>query len=129
MESPAKAILTLLDASAPAAVAGPRRGAGRGRIRPTNKRAAPSADAAPSARRHRPHVPIPDPAPDRNTIGQPLLRRTAHIQSTWPPSLQPPAGISAINSVAKPGRAGQAVCYLNVSACKTLLNFPYLCDL
>src|SRR5580704_1517999 len=81
MESPAKAILTLLDASAPAAVAARHGVAASGSIRPTTRQAAPSADAAPSARRHRPHVPIPDPAPDRNTIGQPLLRRTAHIQS------------------------------------------------
>jgi hypothetical protein len=38
----------------------------------------PSANAPPRARRSRSPMPIPDPDPDRNTIGQPLLRRTAH---------------------------------------------------
>src|SRR5580700_7105516 len=127
MESPANAILILPVASAPAVAAARHGVAASGSNRLRIRQAAPSADAAPSARRHRSPTPIPDPHPDRNTIGQPLS--TAHIQSRGRRRLSPPAGISAINSVAKPGRAGQAVCYLNVSARKTLLNLRDLCDL
>src|SRR5580700_1345233 len=78
MESPANAILILLDASAPAAAAARHGVAASGAIRLRTRQAAPSADATPSARRHRSPMPIPDPTPDRNTIGQPLFRRTAH---------------------------------------------------
>src|SRR5260370_364533 len=109
MESPAKAILILLAVSAPA-VAAARPGveiSGNSRLK--TKQTAPSADAAPNARRGR--SPILDP--DRNTIEQPLVRRAACRQRHGRRRLSPPAGISAINSVAKPGRGGQAVCYLN----------------
>src|SRR5580704_13305721 len=78
MESPAKAILILPDASPPAAAAARHGVAASGSIRLT-RQAAASANAAPSARRGRSPMPIPDPAADRNTIGQPLLRRAAHI--------------------------------------------------
>src|SRR5579864_101063 len=96
MESPAKAILILLDASAPAApaaaAAAARHGvAASGAIRPSARAAAPSAEPAQNARRDRPRAPIPDPTADRNTIGQPL--RTA--QEPWPPSPQPPGPASA----------------------------------
>src|SRR5450755_5186194 len=110
MESPANAILILLAVSAPAAAAARLGVEKNGRNRLKTRQTAPSAAAAPSARCGR--SPIPDPPPDRNTIGQPLLRRAAHIQSHGRRRLSPPAGISAINPVAKPGRGGQAVCYL-----------------
>src|SRR5258708_36099096 len=80
MESPANAILILLDASAPVAAAARHGVEASGAIRLKPRQAAPSADAAPSAWRHRSPMPIADPDPDRNTIGQPLLRRTAYIQ-------------------------------------------------
>src|ERR1700735_2399201 len=71
MESPAKAILILLAVSAPAAAAA-RHGAEKsGSIRLNIRQVAASADAAPSARRARSPKPIPDPHPDRNTIGSP----------------------------------------------------------
>src|SRR5580704_5375142 len=77
MESPQNAILILPGASAPAAAAARHGVENSGRNRLKTRHTAPSADAAPSARRGR--SPIPDP--DRNTIGQPLLRRAAYIQS------------------------------------------------
>src|ERR1700719_3402865 len=125
MESPANAILILPGASPPAAAAARHGVEKSGNSRLKTRQTAPSASAAPTARQHR--SPIPDP--DRNTIGQPLLRRAAYIQSHGRRRLSPPAGISAINPVAKPGRGGQAVCYLHVSAGKTLLNSPHFCDL
>src|ERR1700693_643211 len=125
MESPAKAILILLAVSEPAAAAARHGVEKKGRNRLKTRQTAPSTDVAPSARRGR--SPIPDP--DRNTIGQPLLRRAPYIQSHGRRRLSPPAGISAIHPVAKPGRGGQAVCYLNVSPRETLLNSPHLCDL
>src|ERR1700724_2390408 len=105
MESPANAILILLTVSAPAAAAAQHGGENSGRDRLKPRQTAPSADTAPTARRGR--SPIPDPDPDRNTIGQPLLRRAAYIQSHGRRRLSPPAGISVINPVAKPGRGGQ----------------------
>src|ERR1700683_3114261 len=78
MESPAKAILILPVASASAAAAARHGVETSGNIRLRIRQAASSAGAAPNARRHRSPMPIPDPHPDRNTIGQPLLRRTAH---------------------------------------------------
>src|ERR1700724_4324178 len=101
MESPANAILILLTVSAPAAAAARHGVENSGRNRLKTRQTAPSADAAPSARRG----PIPDP--DRNNIGQPLLRRAAYRQSHGRRRLSPPAGISVINPVAKPGRGGQ----------------------
>src|SRR5580692_2765290 len=86
MESPAKAILILPGASAPAGAAARLGVENSGNSRLKTRQTAPSADAAPSARRGR--SPIPDP--DRNTIGQPLFAvRPTHTKS-WPPSLQPP---------------------------------------
>src|SRR5579864_8688324 len=125
MESPAKAILILLDASAPAApaAAAARHGvaASGAIIRPSARQAAPSAASAPNARRDRPRAPAPDPIADRNTIRQPL--RAAQDQCLGR-RLSPPAGVSAFNSVAKRNRTGQAVCYLSSSVRITLLSSP-----
>src|ERR1700727_2541536 len=97
MESPAKAILILPDASAPAAAAARHGVAASGNSKPRTRQAAPSANAAPSARRGQSPMPIPDPHPDRNTIGQPLLRRTAYIQSHGRRRLSPrPASAQVI---------------------------------
>src|ERR1700685_2424332 len=73
MESPAKAILILLLRPPPAAAAAGHGVERSGRNRLRTRQATPSADAAPNARRHRSPMPIPDPHPDRNTIGQPLV--------------------------------------------------------
>src|SRR5579864_1538068 len=82
MESPAKAILILLDASAPAApaAAAARHGvaASGAIIRPSTRQAAPSAAPASNARRGRPRAPAPDPIADRNTIRQPLRAAQEH---------------------------------------------------
>src|ERR1700722_7148147 len=122
MESPAKAILILPNASAPAAAAARHGVAASGNSKPRTRKAAPSANPAPSARRGRAPMPIPDPHPARNTIGQPLLPPCGPHTKSWPPSPQPPAGISASHPVAKPGGAGQAVCHLSGSVRITPLS-------
>src|ERR1700686_5114867 len=86
MESPAKAILILLAVSAPAAAAARHGVEKSGNARLKTRQTAPSADVAPSARRGR--SPIPDS--DRNTIGQPLLRRAAYVQNHGRRRLSPP---------------------------------------
>src|SRR5580698_2450269 len=120
MESPAKAILIFAEAASAVAVAAAMPGVALP--------GSASHSTTPAARSH-----------NRKPIGQPLVTPYGGLPAARHPaahhrlgrtSPHPPTRFSAIDSVAKPYRGGQAVCTLSASAVQKPVEFvpPATCN-